>query len=176
MKNTHTLLAENIQKYRKKCNMTQEMLADKLGVSTQAVSKWENGKSAPDIYLLPQLADCFGCSMDDLFSREVNRGSEQADFPKVTTLEEAIRIYEAVLEDPMNNYEKLFSIDLEMSEKLAKHLIKQKMGVDDLFLPQMRTEDIDNMVRECMKKGERIDRFLPFMSRDLLLELIYRKN
>ena len=44
------------------------------------------------------------------------------------------------------------------------------------MLPQMRTEDIDNMVRECMKKGERIDRFLPFMSRDLLLELIYRKN
>lgn len=176
MKNTNTLLAENIQKYRKNCNMTQEMIADELGVSTQAVSKWENGKSAPDIYLLPQLADCFGCSIDDLFSRKVNRGFKQADFPKVSTLEEAIQIYEAVLEDPMNNYEKLFSIDMEMSEKLAKHLIQQEMGGIDLLLPQMSTADIDNMVRECMEKGERIDRFLPFMSHELLLELIYREK
>ena len=47
--------------------MTQEELADKLGVSFQAVSKWENAQSAPDISLLPLLAETFRCTIDDLF-------------------------------------------------------------------------------------------------------------
>ena len=62
------LIAENIQKYRKKSGLTQESLAEKLGVTFQAVSKWENAKQAPDIMLLPLMAEAFGCSIDDLFS------------------------------------------------------------------------------------------------------------
>lgn len=69
MDNINTILAENIQKFRKEKEMTQEELADKLGVTYQAVSKWENAKSAPDITFLPMLADLFGCSIDTLFSR-----------------------------------------------------------------------------------------------------------
>ena len=42
---TNIVLAANIQKYRKKCGLTQEELANKLGVTFQAVSKWENAKS-----------------------------------------------------------------------------------------------------------------------------------
>ena len=72
MENTNIILAANIQKYRKKYGLTQEELAEKLGVTFQAVSKWENAKSAPDITLLPDLADLFGCSIDTLFSRESN--------------------------------------------------------------------------------------------------------
>lgn len=71
MENTNIVLAGNIQKYRKKCSLTQEALAEKLGVTFQAVSKWENARSAPDITLLPALADLFGCYIDELFSREV---------------------------------------------------------------------------------------------------------
>ena len=70
MNNINTILAENIQKYRKEKEMTQEELADKLGVTYQAISKWENAKSAPDISFLPILADLFGCSIDTLFSRD----------------------------------------------------------------------------------------------------------
>ncbi len=71
MDNINIILAANIQKYRKKAGLTQEELADKLGVTFQAVSKWENAKSAPDILFLPTLADLFGCYIDELFSREV---------------------------------------------------------------------------------------------------------
>ncbi len=71
MGNTNIVLAANIQNYRKKSGFTQEELAERLGVTYQAVSKWENAKSAPDIMLLPLMADLFGCHIDELFSREI---------------------------------------------------------------------------------------------------------
>ncbi len=71
MDNINIALAANIQKQRKKARFTQEELAEKLGVTFQAVSKWENAKSAPDITFLPDMADLFGCYIDELFSREV---------------------------------------------------------------------------------------------------------
>ncbi len=64
-------LAANILKYRKKSGLSQDELAQKLGVTFQAVSKWENAKAAPDITFLPIMADIFGCYIDELFSREV---------------------------------------------------------------------------------------------------------
>ena len=68
MENVNIVLAANILKYRKKSGLSQEELANKLGVTFQAVSKWENAKAAPDISFLPIMADVFECSIDDLFS------------------------------------------------------------------------------------------------------------
>lgn len=51
-----------IKELRTSKNISQEVLAEKAGVSVQAVSKWENGLSCPDIALLPELADFFGVS------------------------------------------------------------------------------------------------------------------
>ncbi|WP_339212333.1 LamG-like jellyroll fold domain-containing protein [Ornithinibacillus sp. FSL M8-0202] len=62
-------LSHNISWLRKKCGLTQEQLAKRLGVSNQAVSKWENGQSFPDMLLLPQLSDIFGVSIDTFFGR-----------------------------------------------------------------------------------------------------------
>ena len=61
---------EIIMKHRRELGLTQEGLAQKLGVTNQAVSKWESGLSCPDIALLPQLADLFGITIDELFGRE----------------------------------------------------------------------------------------------------------
>jgi len=72
MENVNIVLAANILKYRKKCSISQDELAQKLGVTFQAVSKWENAKSAPDIAFLPIMADIFDCYIDELFSREIN--------------------------------------------------------------------------------------------------------
>jgi transcriptional regulator with XRE-family HTH domain len=71
MENVNIVLAANILKYRKKSGLSQDELAQKLGVTFQAVSKWENAKAAPDITFLPIMADIFGCYIDELFSREV---------------------------------------------------------------------------------------------------------
>lgn len=62
--------SEIIVKYRRELGLTQEGLAQKLGVTNQAVSKWESGQSCPDITLLPALADLFGITIDAIFGRE----------------------------------------------------------------------------------------------------------
>ncbi|MBR5293348.1 MAG: helix-turn-helix domain-containing protein [Oscillospiraceae bacterium] len=62
--------AEIIVNRRKALGLTQEGLAQKLGVTNQAVSKWESGQSCPDLALLPRIADLFGITIDELFGRE----------------------------------------------------------------------------------------------------------
>lgn len=61
-------IGKRIAKYRKNRNLTQEQLAEKLGVSPQAISKWENDASCPDISLLPHLSRELGISTDELLT------------------------------------------------------------------------------------------------------------
>lgn len=61
-------IGNRIQKYRKEKGLTQEELAEKLGLSSQAVSKWENDVSCPDIATLPQLCKLLGVTADELLS------------------------------------------------------------------------------------------------------------
>lgn len=69
-------LNEKIKKLRINNNMTQGMVADKLGVTSQTVSKWERGLLSPDIALLPKIALLFKCSIDSLFDMELTWGIE----------------------------------------------------------------------------------------------------
>lgn len=59
-------LGSRISEYRKAKGITQDQLAEHMGVTSQAVSKWENDLSCPDITLLPRLADYFGITIDKL--------------------------------------------------------------------------------------------------------------
>jgi len=59
-------ISEKIQKIRKERKLTQEQLGDMLGISGQAVSKWESGASMPDIMLLPELCEILGISVEAL--------------------------------------------------------------------------------------------------------------
>lgn len=61
-------IGNRITKYRKEKGMTQEALAERLGISSQAVSKWENDASCPDIGLLPQLCRELGITTDELLT------------------------------------------------------------------------------------------------------------
>ncbi len=70
-------LGQKIANLRKEKGLTQEELAEKLDVSSQAVSKWENDISCPDIMLLPKLADIFGTTVDSLLGCEKEKESVQ---------------------------------------------------------------------------------------------------
>lgn len=59
-------LGETIKEHRMRCSMTQEFVAEQLGVSRQAVSKWENGTSDPSTSNLLALAKLFGVSASEL--------------------------------------------------------------------------------------------------------------
>ena len=63
-------LGNRIEELRKKKNMTQENLAERLGVTSQAVSKWENNLCYPDIELIPTLCAIFNINLDDIFGRK----------------------------------------------------------------------------------------------------------
>lgn len=65
-------IGNRIGRLRRQAGMTQEALAEKLGVSSQAVSKWENDLSCPDISLLPELARVLGCTTDELLTGKSN--------------------------------------------------------------------------------------------------------
>ena len=59
-------IGENIKRFRRERELTQETLADFLGVTFQSVSKWERGESYPDITFLPAIAAFFDVSYDEL--------------------------------------------------------------------------------------------------------------
>ena len=61
-------IGQQIRNLRQRRGITQEALARHLGITTQAVSKWENNASMPDIALLPDLSAFFGVSIDELFA------------------------------------------------------------------------------------------------------------
>ena len=61
-------IGENIKQLRGELSLTQEQLAGRLGCTAQAVSKWENGTTAPDIIMLPLLAQALGVTIDTLFA------------------------------------------------------------------------------------------------------------
>ena len=63
-------LGKRIIENRKRLGLTQDRLAEQLGVTAQAVSKWENDQSCPDITMLPKLAEIFGISTDELLGIE----------------------------------------------------------------------------------------------------------
>lgn len=69
-------LKNKLKELRTSRNMTQEAVAEQLGVSSQTVSKWERGLLSPDILLLPKIALLFKCSIDSLFDMELLWGTE----------------------------------------------------------------------------------------------------
>lgn len=60
-----------IARRRKELNLTQKELADKLGITDRAVSKWENGRCMPDLSLLQPLSRTLGIGVNDLLSGEI---------------------------------------------------------------------------------------------------------
>lgn len=76
-KMTSLKISENIVMLRHKKGITQDQLADFLGVTKASVSKWENNQSFPDIMLLPKLASYFDISIDELMGYEPQLSPEQ---------------------------------------------------------------------------------------------------
>ena len=60
------MLSETIYTLRRKNGLSQEQLAEKIGVSRQAISKWEGGLSTPELDKLKALSECFQISIDEL--------------------------------------------------------------------------------------------------------------
>lgn len=134
-------IGNKIKAKRRERNLTQEELASMLGVTKAAVSKWENEESYPDIMLLPQIAQLFHMTMDDLFDFSPN------DKPLVV----------------VNEYH--FGLSLETVDKrimdygIAKECNIYKVGDtwEVRFHFASTREDIPHILQKYIKPGVLID-------------------
>ena len=98
-------LGKKIRQLRFRAGLTQEQLAEKLGIGAQSVSKWENAVAMPDITTLPVLAEVFGVSIDDLFDLT----SDQ----RLNRIENSLDITEELPQDLFREYEDFLKTQLE---------------------------------------------------------------
>jgi len=130
-------IGNNIYILRKEKKLTQTQLAEKLCVSEQAISKWENGQCAPDISLFPLLADIFGVSIDLLFgyhkksyTDEVEEIMKSADDTKNTYKEIEI-ICEGLKRFPNSPELKIYlSFSLSMLYRISEDEAEKKDAVN----------------------------------------------
>ncbi len=101
-------LGSRISALRKSKGVTQDQLAEAMGVSPQAVSKWENDISCPDISMLPQLADYFQVSIDEML-----RG-ERAFVPQVLPEEKRKPLEQMLLKIRVVDGEDKINVNLPM--------------------------------------------------------------
>ncbi len=135
---------EQITFFRKQMNITQDDLAAQLGVTNQAVSKWENNICCPDIQLLPKIAELFNISIDTLFGKEI--AVKQEDF--ITQLKKSFGTFSD--KDKGNMAFKAAAI-LHMlilsdcinpsfnSEEAMKHIEKSEWGYSSYYEPSITT-------------------------------------
>ena len=79
-------IAENIRIYRRDMKLTQEQLAEALGVTVGAVSKWESGANIPDISLITELAEFFEVSVDALLGYDMRKSGVDSAKERITNL------------------------------------------------------------------------------------------
>ena len=174
-------IAIKITELRKAHNMTQFELADALGISFQAVSNWERGASMPDISKLPELAEIFGVTIDEVLGKNNPAIVQLAHGETIDTraatpeeIEEAAMIAKpSQLEKTVaDNFDSLTDAAASASspesedktpgenrEKSESH----DYGVLKVLLPYLNDSDVARLAREALAKGKSIGIFLPFM-------------
>ncbi len=113
-----TTIDQNIRAMRKARNMMQEQLAEALGVSTGAVSKWERGAAIPELKYIMEMADIFGVSTDVLIGYQVQDGSCEALEKQLLNLQQEKRYEEGILqaEEALKRYPNRFSVVFRCGE------------------------------------------------------------
>ncbi len=96
--------ANRLLQYRKENNLSQEELAEKIGVSRQAVSKWERAEASPDTDNLIRLAEIYGVSLDEMLTGKKTQAEPQAQPEPEPQADEAKS--EAFEPDPDTNYKR----------------------------------------------------------------------
>ena len=82
MEELKSVIGENLVKLRRGAGLTQSQLAEKLGYTDKAVSKWECGDAVPDVWVLTRVAEQFGVKVDDLLTRHADEPKESAESPQ----------------------------------------------------------------------------------------------
>jgi len=113
-------LAKNLKRLRLDMGLTQDELAAHVGVTGQAVSKWERDECYPDITLLPGLASCFGVTIDELLGMTEIKGKIWGVYAQANTLQKEGKYHDAA--DVYDESLKTFPVDLGLTAARAEAL------------------------------------------------------
>lgn len=175
-------IGKKITDLRKANNMTQMELADKLGISFQAVSNWERGNTMPDISKLPELARIFQVSVDELLNGKaslveavldgtvdnyIEEGTiteqEIIDTLPLLKPEQAEKIVEKADITSFVNLSSLIPfMDEDTLRDIAMELADRGDDVSE-FLPHMNDADVASLATKLMNRGDDVSECLPFM-------------
>ena len=166
----HICLGENIRRLRIANGITQEQFGYEMGVSAQAVSRWENGATYPDITMLPMIADFFDVSMDELMGRgrELDSSERNTFFKKINEMrdcgqnEDVLAAYDKMLHKHPNDAYLLhgkanflylrFQKDQDMA--VAKEIISLCKKINCFNKPDMQCGANALLVRVYARTGE----------------------
>ena len=180
------IIGKKIAELRKKSNMTQFELADKLGISFQAVSNWERGNSMPDISKLPQIAALFNTSIDELIGKhntvlvEVAEGNKinidthtAEDINDAAALIQPQKIREII--EHSNSTVKISSLLPYLDNSYIEELANRYYNSGDdilIFLPFLSSSKIKEFLMYSLEKNESINAFLPFYPNEDIHKLV----
>ncbi|MBE6883669.1 MAG: helix-turn-helix transcriptional regulator [Ruminococcaceae bacterium] len=167
-------VGRKIAELRRKRDMTQMELADKLGISFQAVSNWERGNSMPDISKLPELAELFEVTIDELLNGES-------------------KLIESIAKGETEEYLKENEVGLEELKEMAGILKPSQVGkivekgeyksleeIEDI-LPFLDEETTEKLARKAVKEENyrNLECVAPFINKNVLDKIaceVYEKN
>ena len=171
-----TGIGQRIKDLRKKADLTQDRLADYLGVSPQAVSKWECGIAAPDLSLIAPLCKVLGCTSDELLGIEAEDGAQEEteeslaffrnpenidprvlypkclsaakDYPKSLW----VQFWLATAEEGLSDYEKSEEKKEEWLDAAEK---RYRLVLEETKDETIRSNTLNRMVFLLLKRGRR---------------------
>lgn len=181
-------IGTQIKKLRREREITQEELAEYIGISASAVSQWECEKSAPDIVQLPVLAGIFGVSVDELLGVDITKNNEKIDelCEKADELhnggcrKEAEKMLRAGLLEYPNSYKIMSRLsdvlflegNLSEARSLCEKIMEKCTDTDLRYNAQQNLFYISLHLGE-KDKAEAIAMTFPEISRDYLLRSVY---
>lgn len=175
--------ADRLKEIRKREGLSQEELADKIGVSRQAITKWETGKGLPDIENMVILSEIFKLTLDELISAEAADRQAQGEKYRSETIYDidAVKYFDIKLisakqititsnkeeklyikleSETMENLSSLFKVKLEMSGNklevtcMKKQEISEKMLMEDLYITISLP---DNYLEHCEVEAKAVE-------------------
>ena len=153
-------IGKKIVSLRKQKNMTQMELADRMGISFQAVSNWERGNSMPDISKLPELAEIFGVSLDELLGEK----SSLVEAAVENRLEECVKSGDATEEEIKDV---LSILKPKQIQNMASNADAQSLQA---LLPFLDEDDVAELAKEAKENGQQFTMYLPFMDDEVIAE------
>ncbi len=178
-------LSENIKKFRKERRMTQEQLAEAMGVSVSAVYKWESNQSIPEISLILEMADLFRTSTDVLLGYEWQNNDAASVLERIKTAvknnryDEAIGEAEKALKNHPNNFDIVYQsglVYLKFGEN-AENTELNKRAVELLnHACELIAQNQDETVSEVSIRTQIAKAYLMLNNTDSALRILKKYN